>query len=928
MNYVINSFFFSNFPLNLLIIFDKITYDEYRTYKEFLKKFYLELAKLLFSSKLEDGSFLNLLKLLEKIISKFNCFKQISTKDKLVNSIIVPVSEYLVSNIDELIDLMKSFDHKLLVQAVIFPVHLYKIYNFFRDANNPNKKYERAFHRYMAFLFTEVRNLVDPELFSEFAKTVCEFKIIDNAFNPQFYSAEILELVSCFLGLSDNFDKNTWFDLNMKIISKLMDYVDYEEVTELTLSTLSDTKNIHNLHDRINTIYNLFSRLIVLNIDYSNFFEKESLILSLFKQDWFVFLINKEKLEEKESRWRHDLFICLIEALFNAKKYLLKTVYLKKYIILIKICLDIIDVCFKILEWSDEGEAYKMYFLVLEETCLFFDDPFFCFAFSQEPEFTKMKGRLEQVLVEIAKRFLNKTWQNLAFANENSKYRSLLLLSQFLNIDNNELIHTLLEVISLRLNNIPFDQKNEKFIEEIIRSCLFLGIRVNYKLRDSIITKLAEFVEKLSKKTEVDSRLVSNIKTFTENILNYLIEHKTDPQLILDSKIVDKLSNEFYLIIPKDIENNITQKTLNYNNLYLINLCENSLSVINHSGEYNSSIYLDYFKKYYYYPMLEYNNDACHMLIDVSERFIFSEWKLITGISDAVHIYHMFKIDVETREIELYVKSFNSTNCVLQNVSFHIYFSQNLILLNEANLSMTYSSYVKSKECNIELLSPYTQYEFSAKFYSKIFEKNNISIDCTFDMPTEQSPSVILHSESFYIPLSDFLIPDHFSVYEIKKFDIYYNTLEYAFTSKCFTSCTPDEIIHNLSKRVVMIEYKSKSMSFDKEKEILEKIKEIQYPEYFKLNAMKEKEKVNEDEGFNQNALEESQRFNFKIKLSSYSIYNFWVYILIIGDYNFQNNKSILNIEVKTNDLMALNVISKEKYCFFNELMNQNIKFY
>ena len=122
-----------------------------------------------------------------------------------------------------------------------------------------------------------------------------------------------------------------------------------------------------------------------------------------------------------------------------------------------------------------------------------------------------------------------------------------------------------------------------------------------------------------------------------------------------------------------------------------------------------------------------------------------------------------------------------------------------------------------------------------------------------------------------------------------------------------------------------MIEYKSKNKSFDKKKEIIEKIKEKQYPAYFRLNAQKENEEENND-GFNMN--EENQRFNFKVKLCSYSIYNFWIYITIIGDYNFQNNKSILNIEVKTNELFALNIISRKKICFFNELMNQKIKFY
>ena len=151
---------------------------------------------------------------------------------------------------------------------------------------------------------------------------------------------------------------------------------------------------------------------------------------------------------------------------------------------IIEICLDLIDVCFKIIEWSDEGEAYKMYFLVLEETCLFFDDAFFCFLYSQEKDFMQMKIRLEQVLIELSRRFNNKVWQHLSFSNENSKYRSLVLLSQFLNIENLESIKIILEVIFNRMYEIPYDKKNEKNIEQIIKCCIFLGVRVNFSTRE------------------------------------------------------------------------------------------------------------------------------------------------------------------------------------------------------------------------------------------------------------------------------------------------------------------------------------------------------------------------------------------------------------------------------------------------------------
>jgi hypothetical protein len=926
LNTIINSFYYSNFPILLIDMFDKLSIDDYRSHKEFLKKFYMELSKLIFMTKIEDGSFINLIKMLDKIICRFSCLNNISTKERIQNSIIIPISEYLLQNIDEILDLIISFDYKLLLDVINFPINLYKIYNFYRDYNNPNKKYERALHRYLNFLFECLRSVIDPEIFTVINRSVTEFKIIDNIQNPQAFSTEVIELCGKFLEFCDNFEKNSWFDQNLKILSKCIENVDYNEGIDLTLCLLSDTKSISNLSDRIYTIFNLFHRLILTNIEYSNYFDKESLVLCLFKQDWFVFLINKDNLDERESRFRHDLFISLIEALFHAKVYLLKNGYIKRYINLIKICLDIIDVCFKIIEWSDEGEAYKMYFLVLEETCLFFDDSFFCFMYGQENEFISMKLRLEQVLIEISKRFSNRIWQHLSFANENSKYRSLLLLSQFLNIDNTSAISTILEVIFLRMNEIPFDKKNEKFVEQILKSCLFLGIRVNQNTREKIIQNLAEFVEKIKLKPDGDVLTVNNIRSFAENILNYLLDHKSDPQIILDSKIVDKLNNEFFLIIPKDVENNsssFSNKNFNYNNLFLINLTANSLLTLDSSFEEreNSSTYLDYFKKLYYYPMLEFNNDFCHMVIDNTYQFKFSEWKLITGISDPVHIYYMYKLNLETREVELFVKCFNTTSSVLNNLNFNLYLSKNLILNIGNNLSQYSNHFHNSKEYFTELLSPFSYYEFSVKFICRVFEKNNIAIDLTYDMVSDYSNNFTLNSEIFHIPLTDFCIPDNFSLYETKKFDIFYSTLDFAFTCKCYANITPEELMKNINDRFVMIEYKSKSTSLDKTKSIMEQLKETHFKDFFQRNSTNEL-------GFDQNNFEENQRYNFKIKISSYCIYNFWIYIVILGDYNFQNNKSILNIEIKSNDLQALQIISKEKTVFFSELMNKTIKFY
>ena len=560
-----------------------------------------------------------------------------------------------------------------------------------------------------------------------------------------------------------------------------------------------------------------------------------------------------------------------------------------------------------------------MYFLILEETCLFFEDKFFNYIFKNHVDFNKMKGILEGTLMEISKRFLNEKWEALSFANENSKYRSLLLLSKFLNINESVAINNLLEVIFLRLNDIPFDNKNEKFIEEIIQSCLFLGIRVSYKIREKIISSIAEFIEKLNSKKEGDKHIISNIKSFAENIMNYLLENKTKPEIKLNSEIIDKLTNEFYLIIPKDIENNIEKKKENFNNLYLINLCENSLDVMESYLNDNSSVYLDYFKKYFYFPMLEFNNDNCHMLIKSESKYIFSDYKLITGISDPIHIYYMFKIDIETREIELFIRNFNSTSVVLNNIIFNIYFSENLMIYNENNLSNNYSPYVNSKEFSNELLSPFSYFDFSVKFYSNLFEKNNIYIDCSFDMITDQKNKFKLNSECFYIPLIDFLLPDNFSLYENKTFDIFYNTLEYAFTCKCYTNYNPEELRKKINKKITLVEFKSKNMFYNKEKEVLDIIKNKQFPEFFK-----------ENNDFNtvNNPYEDNSSNNFKIKLCAYCIYNFWIYIIIIGDYNLQHNKSILNVEIKTNDLSALNTLSREKNCFFNEVFGDNIKFY
>jgi len=755
------------------------------------------------------------------------------------------------------------------------------------------------------------------------------------------YSSEIIELTSKYFEISDHFEKNSWFELNMKLLSKLVHFIDYEDSTDLITYLISDCKYISNYSDRIFSLFNLFLRLIIMNIEYSKYFDKESLILCLFKQDWFVFLINKDDFDEKDSRFRHDLFICMIEALFYAKTYILKNGFIKKYINIIKICLDLIDVCFKIIEWSDEGEAYKMYFLVLEETCLFFDDAFFCFLYGQEKEFIQMKLRLEQVLIELSKRFTNKVWQHLSFSNENSKYRSLVLLSQFLNIENLEAIKIILEVIFSRMYDIPYDKKNEKNIENILKCCIFLGVRVNISTREKIIHNLADFVERVKNKFDSDPIITSNIRSFGENILNYLLDHKNDPQIILDNKIVDKINNEFYLIIPKEIDqtfNIIKSFNSNYNNLFLINLTVNSYMTLDYYNDENTSTYLDYFKKMHYCPMIEYNNENCNMIIDYIYQFKFSDWKLITGISDPMHVYYMYNLNIEKREIELLVKFFNSTSCVLNNVIFTVNISKNLsgndnngnplnnfqkaIGSNANGNNASSGSNIKDFNYSIELLSPYASQEFSIKLNILKFDKNNINIEATFDMNSEITPNLNLSADIMHIPFTDFFIPDNFSNHEAKKFDIIYSTLEFAFTCKCFANLAPEDLLKFLNDRFTLVEYKSKFNSNERGKTQMEVLKECYFKDFYDSLYSDN----NQNNNFNN--IEDIQRYNFKIKLSSFSIFNFWIYIVIIGDYNFSNNKSILNVEIKSNEVDSLNIINREKIVFLNELFNNQIKFY
>ena len=938
INYIINCFYFSNFPILLLNIIKKIPEDEIRQYKDFLSKYFLELGKLLLFNKLQDVTFLNLIQILSKLISNFTCYTDDNSdfeKIKIINSTLIPMSEYLISHLEEIVYLMKSFDNKLLSQSISFPINLYKIYNFFKDENNLNNynKYEKYFHTYMKFIFQEIRNLMEPDIFSEITKSLCEYQILikknNNASN---HSTEIIEILSKFITLIEHLDKSMWFDNNIKNLSFLINFIDYNETIQYVLILLKETFHIKNNSDRIIALYNLFNRIVFLSINYSDFFEDESVILCLFKQEWFVVLVNKSEIEEKESRWRHDIFICLIESIFNIKKYLLKKKKLENYINIIRLCQDIIDVCFKILDWKDEGESFKMYFLILEKTCLFFGDPFYNYLYNKLPNYLSMKNRLDDVLNEISKRFYSKKWDSLLFANENSKYHSLLILCKYLKPDQTKDINNLLEIITLHLREMNFEIQKQNQIEKLLLCLLFMGIRVEKELKEKIIKTIEEYVDYLKKKiNDGDIQLIGNILSLTENILYYLVEHKNDLPIVLDNKKVDQLTNEFYLIVSKDIDINLETKSINYNTLYLMNLTENSFCTLDNCKESNSSVYLDYFKKFYYYPMLEYNNDNCHILIENNIKYIENEWTLITGIADSIHIYYRYILDIETREIEIFLKNYNTTNVVLNNVVFYVFLNENLIEIdNNKNISDLINknmsnNFQTSLEHKIELLSPHSSYDFSIKCYSKIFDLNFISVEAQFDMVTDQKGQFNLRSEPFYIPLTDFFMPDKYSLFETEKYEIFYSTLEYAFTTKCFSNCSPDEIINDINPKVTLIEYKSNNITYKKQNEIMDNIIKNKYKEYYdKNNNINDKNKKDNNIDNNKN----KQRENFKIKLSTYCVYNFWIYIFIIGDYNSMYNKAILNIDIKTNDLKGLNVIAKEKQFFINELISSKIKFY
>ena len=918
LNFIVNAFYFSNYPMSLLNVVHKVSADDLRQYKDFLARFYLELGKLLFFNKLEDASFLNLIKMISRILNNFKCFQVLSTEERITNSVLIPLAEYLVINLEELIHLMISFDNKLLVQTINLPMDLYKIYNYYRDYNNPNKKYEKIIHSYMSYLFKELRNVSDPDIYSEVTKTLCEFKIIEDNINPGCYSTEIIENISKFITFSEHLDKTMWFDNNIKNISHIVNYIENTEVMDLVILLLNETQFIKNHNDRIITLYNLFNRLISLSLDYGNFVEKESLILCLFKNEWFVNLVKNGKLEDEDKNsWRHDIFICLIESLFLAKKNLLKSERINEYINLIKICQDIIDLCFKIVDWEGEGEAVKMYFLLLEEIAIFFNDDFFIYLYKDHPKYMEMKKRSEIILDEICKRFRGNTkWDELVFSNEDSKYYSLLIISKYLGQEKINDYNNILNSIFRHLKEMNFDSKTGYNVEKLLKCILILGMRLTQNIKERIIIAISQFNEYLKiKREEGDMQLISNILSLSEKISTYLYNNKNAAPIVLTNKILEEINNDYYLVVNKDIDNNLETKKLNYNSLFLMNITSNSFNVMETNSNDNSSIYLEYFKNYYYYPLLEFNNDYCHMLIDIKKKFISSEWKLISGIADPIHIYYRYTTNIETREIEVYIKCYNAINIALNNVSFNVFLSENLLEVNKRTIGdiLNLNSYYNGIEHKVELLSSYSYYEFNFKCYSKTFDINYILVEAQFDMSVDQKSQFAIKCEPFYIRLSEFLIPDNYSLYETSKFDMFYNTLEYVFSVKCTVNCPPETIINSISNKLTLIEYNSNNIIFKKEKESINQIIKKQFPEYYQ-NFIVPEETLQKQKN--------NDKIFFKMKLSSYCVYNFWVYIFITGEFDPRVNQSLLNIDIRTNDLKGLNIIAKEKNSFIKELLN------
>ena len=66
---------------------------------------------------------------------------------------------------------------------------------------------------------------------------------------------------------------------------------------------------------------------------------------------------------------------------------------------------DIIELSFNIIDWEGEGQAIKLFFILLEEICIFFNDNFFNYLYKENQKYIEIKERNEKILEEICKRF-------------------------------------------------------------------------------------------------------------------------------------------------------------------------------------------------------------------------------------------------------------------------------------------------------------------------------------------------------------------------------------------------------------------------------------------------------------------------------------------------------------------------------------------
>ena len=734
-------------------------------------------------------------------------------------------------------------------------------------------------------MFASVDTISNASEYSRLVKSAFNYMLLEPEAT---YSTEIFELVSKLFDLKEFHFNNRWFDSNFKLISYLINFIDSTDSFELLINLLEYSKFMTAGSDRISALLNLFNRMIdnlLADIDIS---QQNSVIFTLFKHQWFILLIQKDRLDERDSGFRQDLFLCLMQALQVSKDNLLRTQRTSEMLKVVRMSLDIIDVCYKIIEWSDNGEAHKMYFLILSETCFFFDDPYFMLIYNDIEDFVNLKNRLEHVLIDIATRITAKPWNELPFPNESSKYNCLIVLSQFLSIESKAL-GKVLAVVFERLSSIGVEEKFELFIEQLVKSCLFFFIRVSYDYKQKLVDSLNAFIEKVKGTNNNDVIAVKHIMLFTENVVNYLVSHQDDPQMILDSVTVDNLHNEFYLILPKKVglssENRLT-------NLFLLNIIGNCNKNLEYSD--NLAISAADIRKFYYNSILHTNNELTFISVISQHRYRESQPLCITGYADVMRVSYIYRLDLETKHCEVSVKIYNGTSNMLENVQISIFHSEDI------------SSESASKTM-LDNLPPFSCVDLSFSYHFEKFNLNVSSLEASYNCNKERFK---LETAPVKVPFLEFFIPDKFSEYETKMFDIFYNSLAFAFTVKGFFNGFPHDLMETVHDSFCFIELKFKDTRVNK---------------YSKVQQENQSLDLTSKRTFNH---EDAGKFNFQAKISGYCIFNFWVYVMIYGDFNEGNNKSVVNIQLKSNNSEALKLIEENKVEFLGSLFRGKLMFY